>query len=181
MMDSMELIGQSAEDVVPQLTIEEETEDYARLIAEPLASGYGITLGNALRRVLLSSLEGAAITSVRIDQVQHEFSTIAGMQEDTTEFLLNVKEIRLRALSDDTNSKSGYSVIGNEIRAEVSETDQGNALAAFLARTNTGNFAIRQSSLATPWYLSVFVCAGPGGAVRQSLEVGRSLYDSARQ
>ncbi|MCC6382319.1 MAG: DNA-directed RNA polymerase subunit alpha [Dehalococcoidia bacterium] len=100
MMDSTELIGQTPEEVVPQLSVEEETETYARLVAEPLESGYGITLGNALRRVLLSSLEGAAITSVRVDQVQHEFSTIAGMQEDTTEFLLNVKEIRLRALSN---------------------------------------------------------------------------------
>jgi len=100
MMESMELIGQAPEEVVPQLNVEEETETYARLVAEPLEAGYGITLGNALRRVLLSSLEGAAITSVRIDQVEHEFSTIPGMQEDTTEFLLNVKEIRLRALSN---------------------------------------------------------------------------------
>lgn len=100
MMDSLELIGQTADEVVPQLTVEEESERYARLIAEPLEAGYGITLGNAMRRVLLSSLEGAAITSVRIDQVEHEFSTINGMQEDTTEFLLNVKEVRLRALSN---------------------------------------------------------------------------------
>ncbi|MFN0145590.1 MAG: DNA-directed RNA polymerase subunit alpha [Dehalococcoidia bacterium] len=100
MMDSTELIGQAPEEVVPQLTVEDETETYARLVAEPLEAGYGITLGNALRRTLLSSLEGAAITSVRIDQVQHEFSTIQGMQEDTTEFLLNVKEVRLRALSN---------------------------------------------------------------------------------
>lgn len=100
MMDSMELIGQTPEEVVPQLTVEDETETYARLVVEPLEAGYGITLGNALRRVLLSSLEGAAITSVRIDQVEHEFSTIPGVQEDTIEFLLNVKEIRLRALSN---------------------------------------------------------------------------------
>lgn len=100
MMDSMELIGQTSDEVVPQLTVEDERDDYARLVAEPLESGYGITLGNALRRVLLSSLEGAAIQSVRIDQVQHEFSVIPGMQEDTTEFLLNVKEVRLRALSN---------------------------------------------------------------------------------
>jgi DNA-directed RNA polymerase subunit alpha len=100
MLDSPELIGEEPEEVVAQLTVEEETDVYARLIAEPLENGYGITLGNALRRVLLSSLEGAAIVRVRIDQVQHEFSTIAGMQEDTTEFLLNVKEIRLRALTN---------------------------------------------------------------------------------
>ncbi len=85
---------------VPELTVENEDEGYARLVAEPLDPGYGTTLGNALRRILLSSLEGAAITSVRIDQVHHEFSIIAGMQEDCTEFLLNVKEIRLKALSD---------------------------------------------------------------------------------
>lgn len=100
MMDSLELIGHTTEEVVPELTVEEENEQYARLVAEPLEMGYGITLGNALRRVLLSSLEGAAITSVRIDQVEHEFSTIPGMQEDTTEFLLNIKEVRLRALSN---------------------------------------------------------------------------------
>src|SRR6185312_4562388 len=106
MMDSLELIGQTIEEVVPQLAVEEETERYARLVAEPLEPGYGITLGNALRRVLLSSLEGAAITSVRIDSVEHEFSTIAGMQEDTTDFLLNLKEVRLRALSNRSGTLS---------------------------------------------------------------------------
>ncbi len=85
---------------VPELTIENEDDGYARLVAEPLDPGYGTTLGNSLRRILLGSLEGAAITSVRIDQVHHEFSTIDGMQEDCTEFLLNVKEIRLKAVSN---------------------------------------------------------------------------------
>ncbi len=84
----------------PQLQIEESTDTYARVVAEPLQSGFGTTLGNALRRVLLSSLPGAAITSVRIDEVEHEFSTIPNMKEDTTEFLLNLKEVRLRAYSD---------------------------------------------------------------------------------
>ena len=106
MMDSLELIGQTADDVVPQLTVDDETERYARLIAEPLEAGYGITLGNALRRVLLSSLEGAAITSVRIEQVEHEFSTVPGMQEDSTEFLLNLKEVRLRALTNRSGTLS---------------------------------------------------------------------------
>jgi DNA-directed RNA polymerase subunit alpha len=82
------------------IQIEEETETYARLVAEPLNAGFGTTLGNALRRVLLSSLPGAAVTSVRIEEVEHEFSTIPHMKEDTTEFLLNVKEIRLRALAE---------------------------------------------------------------------------------
>ena len=100
MMDSFDSVALAPEEVSPELTVEEETEVFARLVAEPLEPGYGITLGNALRRVLLSSLEGAAIESVRIDQVHHEFSTIPGMLEDTTEFLLNVKEIRLKALSN---------------------------------------------------------------------------------
>lgn len=100
-MDSLEMLGQtSAQTAQPQLTVEEQTQTYARLVAEPLEAGYGITLGNALRRVLLSSLEGAAITSARIDQVQHEFSAIPGMAEDTTEFLLNLKEVRLKPISN---------------------------------------------------------------------------------
>src|SRR3972149_6341879 len=84
----------------PQIEIEESTDDFARIIAAPLLHGFGITLGNALRRVLLSSLSGAAVTSVRIDGVQHEFSTIPNVKEDTIEFLLNVKGLRLRALDD---------------------------------------------------------------------------------
>ncbi len=84
----------------PQIEVEESSEDFARVIAAPLLSGFGITLGNALRRVLLSSLPGAAVTSVRIDGVQHEFSTIPNVKEDVIEFLLNVKELRLRAASD---------------------------------------------------------------------------------
>jgi DNA-directed RNA polymerase subunit alpha len=84
----------------PQIEVEESREDFARVVAAPLLSGFGITLGNALRRVLLSSLSGAAVTSVRIDGVQHEFSTIPNVKEDVIEFLLNVKELRLRAASD---------------------------------------------------------------------------------
>lgn len=86
--------------LLPELEIETEDEDYARIVAEPLETGFGTTLGNALRRVLLSSLSGAAITSVRIEGVEHEFSTVPGMQEDVTELLLNLKEVRLRAFSD---------------------------------------------------------------------------------
>ena len=86
----------------PRIEVEDTSEfgEYARIVASPLPPGFGITLGNALRRVLLSSLTGAAVTSVRIDGVLHEFSTIPNVREDTIEFLLNVKELRLRALSD---------------------------------------------------------------------------------
>lgn len=86
--------------LTPELRVEIEEDDYAKVVAEPMESGLGTTLGNALRRVLLSSLEGAAITSVRIEGVDHEFSTLDHMQEDVTELLLNLKEVRLRAYSD---------------------------------------------------------------------------------
>ena len=68
----------------------------ATFVAEPLERGYGLTLGNALRRVLLSSLQGAAITSIRIENVLHEFSSLAGVREDVTDIVLNVKQIALR-------------------------------------------------------------------------------------
>jgi len=68
----------------------------ATFVAEPLERGYGLTLGNALRRVLLSSLQGAAITSIKIENVLHEFSSLAGVREDVTDIVLNVKQIALR-------------------------------------------------------------------------------------
>jgi DNA-directed RNA polymerase subunit alpha len=91
---------QSIEPEAPRITVEQESETYARIVAEPLAPGFGVTLGNALRRVLLSSLPGAAITSIRIEEVVHEFSTVQGVKEDTMELLLNFKDVRLRPLSD---------------------------------------------------------------------------------
>ena len=72
----------------------------ATIVAEPLERGFGITLGNALRRILLSSLRGAAITSLRIDNVLHEFSSIPGVREDVTDIVLNVKSIALRMFGD---------------------------------------------------------------------------------
>lgn len=74
---------------------------YAKFIAEPLERGFGITLGNAMRRVLLSSLKGAAITSVKIDGVLHEFSTIPGVVEDVTQIILNLKQVRFKSFTDD--------------------------------------------------------------------------------
>lgn len=86
--------------VTPEIEVRDLTEEYGRFVAEPLESGFGNTLGNALRRVLLSSLPGAAVTWIRIEGVQHEFSTVPAVKEDTIELLLNVKELRLKALSD---------------------------------------------------------------------------------
>jgi len=74
----------------------EETATYGKFVVEPLERGYGVTLGNSLRRVMLSSVQGAAITCVRIEGVLHEFSTIAGLKEDTTELLLNLKDVCIK-------------------------------------------------------------------------------------
>jgi DNA-directed RNA polymerase subunit alpha len=81
-----------------RIELEDTSPDqkYGKFIAEPLERGFGITLGNSLRRILLSSLQGAAITSVKIDGVMHEFSTIPGVLEDVTELVLNLKEVVLR-------------------------------------------------------------------------------------
>ncbi|HET7678163.1 MAG TPA: DNA-directed RNA polymerase subunit alpha [Candidatus Limnocylindrales bacterium] len=79
--------------------VEESGAAYAKYEASPLPAGYGVTLGNALRRVLLSSLEGAAVTSIQIRDVYHEFSTIPGVKEDVTQMVLNVKKLRLKSYS----------------------------------------------------------------------------------
>jgi DNA-directed RNA polymerase subunit alpha len=85
----------------PEIRIEESTPTFARVHIEPLERGYGATLGNSLRRVLLSSIRGAAISSVRIDGVLHEFSTVPGVREDVIEILLNLKHIPVRSFSNE--------------------------------------------------------------------------------
>jgi DNA-directed RNA polymerase subunit alpha len=90
---------------------------YGKFVIEPLERGFGLTLGNALRRVLLSSLQGAAITAVRIDGVLHEFSTLPGVIEDVTELILNLKQVRLK-LHGDGPKKGTFEVRGKgEVRA----------------------------------------------------------------
>lgn len=79
-----------------QIKKEKETADYGKFVIEPLEQGYGHTLGNALRRVLLSSLPGAAVTQVKIAGVKHQFSTLEGLKEDIIEFILNLKQLRIK-------------------------------------------------------------------------------------
>lgn len=93
------------------------TDGYGKFVIEPLERGFGLTLGNALRRVLLSSLQGAAVTAVRIDGVLHEFSTLPGVIEDVTEIILNLKQVRLK-LHGDGPKKGTFEVQGKgEVRA----------------------------------------------------------------
>ncbi len=87
----------------PKIEIVEVSEDnrYGKFVCEPLERGYGTTIGNSLRRILLSSLPGAAITSIRIDGVLHEFSTIPGVRDDVTNIVLNLKQLRLKMFTDE--------------------------------------------------------------------------------
>lgn len=89
----------------------DEDQNYGRFIVEPLERGYGITLGNSLRRILLSSLPGAAVTSIRIDGVLHEFSTVPGVKEDVTEIILNLKRLAVR-INGDGPKKAQINVTG---------------------------------------------------------------------
>ncbi len=85
---------------MPHISTLDLQTDYGKFILEPLERGYGQTIGNALRRVLLSSIQGAAVAAVRIDKVFHEFAPIPGIKEDTTELLLNLKDVAIRADAD---------------------------------------------------------------------------------
>ncbi|MDF2114921.1 DNA-directed RNA polymerase subunit alpha [Roseiarcaceae bacterium H3SJ34-1] len=83
-----------------EVALGDDTKRFATVVAEPLERGFGLTLGNALRRILLSSLQGAAISSVHIDGVLHEFSSIPGVREDVTDIVLNIKDISIKMQSD---------------------------------------------------------------------------------
>ncbi|MFN3741807.1 MAG: DNA-directed RNA polymerase subunit alpha [Anaerolineales bacterium] len=82
--------------VMPKIEREAETRNYGRFLISPLERGYGVTLGNSLRRVLLSSLEGAAVTSIRISDILHEFTDIPGVREDVMQIILQIKQLRLK-------------------------------------------------------------------------------------
>lgn len=94
----------------PKIEIAEISEDkkYGRFVVEPLERGYGTTLGNSLRRIMLSSLPGAAVSQVKIDGVLHEFSSIPGVKEDVTEIIMNIKELAIRNNSSSDEPKVAY-------------------------------------------------------------------------
>ncbi len=97
--------------------LETLTSTYGKFFAEPLERGFGLTLGNSLRRVLLSSIEGAAVTSVRIAGVLHEFSTIPGAKEDVTDVILNLKQLRLKLASEQGKTLTLKATGEGEVRA----------------------------------------------------------------
>jgi DNA-directed RNA polymerase subunit alpha len=98
-----------------KVIMHKETANYGLFEFSPLERGYGITVGNAMRRILLSSLEGWAITSIRIPSVDHEFSTVKGILEDVTEIILNLKQVRFKKLIDSNDSEKIFvSIKGKE-------------------------------------------------------------------
>ena len=107
----------------PKIEIESSSEDnrYSRFIVEPLERGFGITLGNSLRRIMLSSLPGAAVSMIKIDGVAHEFTSIPGVKEDVTEIVMNIKELAIRNNSASDEPKTAY--IEFEGEGEVKASD----------------------------------------------------------
>ncbi|MDR0884232.1 MAG: DNA-directed RNA polymerase subunit alpha [Oscillospiraceae bacterium] len=127
-----------SETPIPKIEVLESAEEqnYAKFVVEPLDRGYGNTLGNSLRRVLLSSLEGSAITSVQVDGVLHEFSTIPNVTEDLTEIVLNLKGVVLNVLTEDEKTvfitKNGPAIVtAEDIQAdgEVQIVNPGHHIA----------------------------------------------------
>ncbi|MBQ5952519.1 MAG: DNA-directed RNA polymerase subunit alpha [Lachnospiraceae bacterium] len=100
----------------PNIEIAEISEDktYGRFVVEPLERGYGITLGNSLRRIMLSSLPGVAVSQVKFGGVLHEFTTIPGVKEDVTEIVLNLKSLAIKSTSDSVEPKMGYIDVSGE-------------------------------------------------------------------
>ena len=94
----------------PKIEIAEISEDkkFGRFVVEPLERGYGTTLGNSLRRIMLSSLPGSAVSQIKIDGVVHEFSVVPGVKEDVTEIILNIKNLAIRNTSDTNEPKTAY-------------------------------------------------------------------------
>ena len=112
----------------PNIEVAEISEDkkYGRFVVEPLERGYGITLGNSLRRIMLSSLPGAAVSQVKIEGVLHEFSSIPGVKEDVTEIIMNIKSLAIRNNSDTNEPKTAYIEYEGEgiVRASDIQVDQ---------------------------------------------------------
>ncbi len=112
----------------PKIEIAEISEDkkYGRFVVEPLERGYGTTLGNSLRRIMLSSLPGAAVSQVKIDGVLHEFSSVPGVKEDVTEIIMNIKSLAIKNNSETNEAKTAYIEFEGEgvVKASDIQADQ---------------------------------------------------------
>ena len=131
----------------PNIEVVEISEDkkYGKFVVEPLERGYGITLGNSLRRIMLSSLPGAAVSQVKIEGVEHEFSSIPGVKEDVTEIIMNIKGLAIKNSSETNEAKTAYIEYEGDgvVRASDIQVDQDieilnpDAVIATLSGKNT--------------------------------------------
>ena len=139
-----------------EIRIEKETPDFGRFVIEPLDQGYGHTIGNSLRRILLTSLPGAAITQVKIAGVRHQFTSLSGMSEDIVEFILNLKKIRLNITSDkpvklaldvkgpkevkakDISKAAGVEIVNGDLTLANLADSKSKLAATLIAETGTG-------------------------------------------
>ena len=140
----------------PEIRVLETQDNYGKFSVEPLEPGYGITLGNPMRRALLTSIPGTAVTWVKLDGVLHEFSTIPHMKEDVTEFLVNIKAIRLRSLAErpgklrmdiaregpvtagDISVPTDFEIVNPELHLASLESDEGHLAVEFNVEQGKG-------------------------------------------
>ena len=128
----------------PKIEIAEMSDDkrFGRFVVEPLERGYGTTLGNSMRRIMLSSLPGAAVSQVKIEGVLHEFSSIPGVKEDVTEIIMNIKSLAIKNNSETNEAKVAYIEFEGEGTGRVEHT-----LAVFAGRDAVGLRNVRNDSL----------------------------------
>jgi DNA-directed RNA polymerase subunit alpha len=142
--------------ILPKIEIQSLTQNYGLFSISPLEKGFGITVGNSLRRVLLSSLPGAAVTSIKVDGVHHEFSSIEGAKEDTIELILNIKQLRLRmdteepirltidrtgegpVLAGDIEPPAGVEIVNPELRLLTLDSDDARVVVEMVVQKGKG-------------------------------------------
>jgi DNA-directed RNA polymerase subunit alpha len=149
----------SMEFILPKgLYVETLNDRYGRFVFVPLERGYGITIGNSLRRVLLSSIPGAAIVAVRIDGVLHEFSTIPGVLEDVPEIILNLKKIRLKFDETDEDRASLYLRAEGEREVKAGDLDVPASITVVNPETHIATLTKKNAKL----YMELVVMRGRG-------------------
>ena len=144
----------------PNIEVAEISEDkkYGKFVVEPLERGYGITLGNSLRRIMLSSLPGAAVSQVKIDGVLHEFSSIPGVKEDVSEIIMNIKSLAIKNHSETNEAKTAYIEYEGEgvVRASDIQVDQDIEI------LNPGLVIATLSGKNTKLYMELTITKGRG-------------------
>ena len=143
----------------PNIEIAEISEDkkYGKFVVEPLERGYGTTLGNSLRRIMLSTLPGTAVSQIKIDGVLHELSTIEGVKEDVTEIVMNVKNLELRDNSDNDEPKTAYVDFQGEGVVRASDIEFGSDIEVI-----NPDLVIANCAAGSKFYMDLVVTNGRG-------------------